>query len=280
MRWRTTGRFRFAATCLVLTILAGCAAPAEPTPAQKMIVQPGIDAERRGNYGFALLTYRYWANLRVGLAQYRLARLYERGRGIDRNYAEAARWYRAAAEIGYVPAHAALARMYEEGRGVPQVMPRLSRSTRRPPQAAMSMRTTRLGGRLSWVAARPPIRDARLLTTRSPRTPATSMPSSPSPSSAGPGSASPQDTGLAGRWYRLGRRQGRPPSTLQASAGRPSGGRGRAARWAHGRAAQSRRRSRCRPRLRRPRRCVRRGRGGHPRRRRSSRVVPARGTPR
>jgi TPR repeat protein len=105
---------------LNVALLAACTPPAAPTTAQITVVQPGIEAERRGNYGFALFTYRYWARFRVALAQYRLARLYEHGLGIDRDDAEAARWYRAASEIGYPPAHAALARLYEEGRGVPQ----------------------------------------------------------------------------------------------------------------------------------------------------------------
>ena len=105
---------------LSFTQLAACSPPAEPTQAQIAIIQPGIEAEQRGNYGFALFTYRYWANLNVALAQYRLARLYERGLGTKRDDAEAAKWYRAASETGYQPAHTALARLYEQGRGVPQ----------------------------------------------------------------------------------------------------------------------------------------------------------------
>lgn len=114
------GRFWLAAAVGSLAMLAACAPPAEPTPAHRTVVQPGIDAEERGDYGFALFTYRYWANWRVGLAQYRLARLHEHGLGTDRDHAQAARWYRAASENGYRPAHRALARLYEEGRGVPQ----------------------------------------------------------------------------------------------------------------------------------------------------------------
>jgi uncharacterized protein len=114
------GPFGLVARFLSLAILTGCAAPAEPTPAQKTVVQPGIDAERGGNYGFALFTYRYWANFGVGLAQYRLARLYEQGLGTEQDDVEAAKWYRAASDLGYPPAHAALGRLYEGGRGVPR----------------------------------------------------------------------------------------------------------------------------------------------------------------
>ena len=70
---------------LSFTPLAVCSPPAEPTPAQITIVQPGIEAEQRGDYGFALFTYRYWAHLDVPLAQYRLARLYEHGLGTKRD---------------------------------------------------------------------------------------------------------------------------------------------------------------------------------------------------
>jgi TPR repeat protein len=100
--------------------LAACSPPAEPTQAQITIVQPGIEAEQRGDYGFALFTYRYWAHLNVALAQYRLGRLYEQGLGTRQDDAEAAKWYRAASETGHQPAHTALARLYEQGRGVPQ----------------------------------------------------------------------------------------------------------------------------------------------------------------
>jgi uncharacterized protein len=75
-------------------------------------------AEQRGDYGFALFTYRHWAHLNVALAQYRVARLNEHGMGIDPD--EAAKWYRSASEAGYQPTHMALARLYEQGRGVPQ----------------------------------------------------------------------------------------------------------------------------------------------------------------
>jgi TPR repeat protein len=112
--------FRLSLALLSFTPLAACSPPAEPTRVQITVVQPGIEAEQRGNYGFALFTYRDWAHLDVPLAQYRLARLYERGLGTDRDAAEAAKWYRAASEAGYQPARTALARLFEQGRGVPQ----------------------------------------------------------------------------------------------------------------------------------------------------------------
>jgi TPR repeat protein len=113
-------RASLAVGLLVLGLLAACTVPAEPTPAQLTIVQPGIEAEERGNYGFARMTYGYWAWFDVPLAQYRLARLYESGHGVDQDDRMAAKWYRSAADHGYRPAFAPLAVLYEEGRGVPE----------------------------------------------------------------------------------------------------------------------------------------------------------------
>ena len=44
---------------------------------------------------------------------------YEYGRGVSRNYVEAARWYRMAADRGQVEAQFLRGRMYERGYGVP-----------------------------------------------------------------------------------------------------------------------------------------------------------------
>lgn len=51
-------------------------------------------------------------------AQFALGNMYELGRGVDKNEAEAARLYNLAAEQGYADAQFALGNMYEEGRGV------------------------------------------------------------------------------------------------------------------------------------------------------------------
>lgn len=51
-------------------------------------------------------------------AQYRLARLYETGQGVQQDAAEAARWFREAAQRGHADAQLNLAAMYAEGQGV------------------------------------------------------------------------------------------------------------------------------------------------------------------
>jgi TPR repeat protein len=50
----------------------------------------------------------------------RLGMLYEAGRGVERDYAEARRWYEKAADLGDWPAMMSLGRLYERGLGVPK----------------------------------------------------------------------------------------------------------------------------------------------------------------
>ena len=54
------------------------------------------------------------------MAQFNLAAMYDLGRGVPQDDAEALRWYRLAADQGNASAQANLGRMYAEGRGVPQ----------------------------------------------------------------------------------------------------------------------------------------------------------------
>jgi len=53
-------------------------------------------------------------------AQYRLARMYERGEGVSRDNTEALEWYRKAADQGHAEAQFTLGVMYKRGQGVPQ----------------------------------------------------------------------------------------------------------------------------------------------------------------
>lgn len=56
-------------------------------------------------------------------AEYNLGLMYDTGRGVPQDYAEAVRWYRLAAEQGHIEAQHQLGRMYHQGRGVPQDFP-------------------------------------------------------------------------------------------------------------------------------------------------------------
>lgn len=53
-------------------------------------------------------------------AQYELGFMYERGRGVQQNYPEAASWFRKAAEQGHPSAQFQLGQMFDIGKGVPQ----------------------------------------------------------------------------------------------------------------------------------------------------------------
>jgi len=53
------------------------------------------------------------------VAQANLAFMYYTGRGIGRDYAEAAKWIMRAAEHGYAFAETDLGYLYEQGKGVP-----------------------------------------------------------------------------------------------------------------------------------------------------------------
>ena len=51
-------------------------------------------------------------------AQFALGNMYEEGRGVEKNYVDAAKYYKLAADRGYADAQFALGNMYEDGRGV------------------------------------------------------------------------------------------------------------------------------------------------------------------
>ena len=53
-------------------------------------------------------------------AQFNLGLMYENGKGVRRDYAEAMKWYRKAAEEGFAAAQYMLGLVYEKGEGVPE----------------------------------------------------------------------------------------------------------------------------------------------------------------
>ena len=64
--------------------------------------------------------YRLAANQGDANAQYNLGATYENGRGVPQDYAEAVKWYRLAADQGLALAQYRLGVMYGTGQGVPQ----------------------------------------------------------------------------------------------------------------------------------------------------------------
>ena len=82
--------------------------------------QDGLTAHDAGNYAAALEIWRPLADQGDARAQYNLGVMYNTGRGVPRDVAEAAKWYRLAADQGYAVAQNNLGFMYDTGQGVPQ----------------------------------------------------------------------------------------------------------------------------------------------------------------
>ena len=80
----------------------------------------GVAASKRGDYATVLRELLPNANQGNAAAQFALGWMYEHGRGVSKDHAEAVRWYRKAAEQGHALAPAFLGAMYAKGDGVAQ----------------------------------------------------------------------------------------------------------------------------------------------------------------
>jgi TPR repeat protein len=81
------------------------------------------DAEKaylRGDYKAAYGLFKPMAEQGLPKAQYNLGDMYDNGRGVPQNFAEAMKWYRKAADQGDAPAQYSLGALYYNSRGVPQ----------------------------------------------------------------------------------------------------------------------------------------------------------------
>ena len=78
----------------------------------------GMAAHRRGDWTTALRRFKFRAEQKDLIAQYAIGVMYEHGRGVSQNYAEAFKWYRKAAVRGYTRAQFNLGWMYKHGKGV------------------------------------------------------------------------------------------------------------------------------------------------------------------
>ncbi len=80
----------------------------------------GWAAYQLGDFTTALKEWKPLAEQGDAIAQNNLGKMYQKGRGVLRDYKEAFKWFLLAAEQGHVRAQKNLAKMYEKGRGVPQ----------------------------------------------------------------------------------------------------------------------------------------------------------------
>jgi TPR repeat protein len=83
-------------------------------------VAAGELAMKKGDYATAIKEFLPLAKQGDAAAQSLLGELYDKGRGVQQDDKEAARWYRLAADQGNAGAQSMLGDLYAEGRGVPQ----------------------------------------------------------------------------------------------------------------------------------------------------------------
>jgi TPR repeat protein len=103
---------------LALAAAALLLIPIDAAHAQSL--RQGVSAYNRQDYVTASRVFIPLAERGNAAAQAYLGYLFETGRGVPRNYTEAAMWYRRAAEQGDSLAQYSLGLLYDRGMGVPQ----------------------------------------------------------------------------------------------------------------------------------------------------------------
>ena len=83
-------------------------------------LQRGIDAANVGDFETAIAEFEYLASNNYAPGIYELAKLYENGHGVARNYQQAATLFQQAVDLNYEDAMFSLAVLYQDGNGVPQ----------------------------------------------------------------------------------------------------------------------------------------------------------------
>ncbi len=82
--------------------------------------EDGVAAAKRGDYAVAYREFRPLAEAGDPQAQPNLGVMSYNGRGVERNFTEAAKWFRRAAERGVAEAQSSHGYMYQKGEGVTQ----------------------------------------------------------------------------------------------------------------------------------------------------------------
>lgn len=83
----------------------------------------GLNAAAAGNYAVALALWRPLADEGDAAAQFKLGRLYLNGKGVEKDYEQAANWLRKAALQGHAGAQSNLGALYSRGEGVAKDYP-------------------------------------------------------------------------------------------------------------------------------------------------------------
>ena len=82
--------------------------------------EDAVAAHGRGDYATAFRLWRPLADQGNAGAQFNLGLMYDNGKGVTQNHAEAVKWYRLAAVQGNARAQSNLGVMFERGQGVTQ----------------------------------------------------------------------------------------------------------------------------------------------------------------
>ena len=115
MSERRGAGFSMLGTVLAVGLVGAIAGAALAGPFEDAVVAHG-----RGDYATAERLFRLLAEQGNAAAQFNLGVMYNDGRGVPQNDAEAVKWFRKAADQGAAPAQFNLGNMYNDGRGVPQ----------------------------------------------------------------------------------------------------------------------------------------------------------------
>ncbi|HYL74196.1 MAG TPA: tetratricopeptide repeat protein [Bryobacteraceae bacterium] len=101
-------------------LLLPCESPAQRREPAQDLWERGVKLYQAGDLAGASKLILAAAQAGNSLAQTQIGLHYEKGIGLAKNYAEAARWYRRGAENGDSLGMKNLGQMYEEGKGVPE----------------------------------------------------------------------------------------------------------------------------------------------------------------
>src|SRR5262245_25545350 len=83
-------------------------------------LEAGLEAYKKGNFDTAIRLLRPLAEQGNAQAEEKLGRMYQRGKGVPKDFARAVEWYRKAADQGDAAAQGRLGFLYRVGAGVPR----------------------------------------------------------------------------------------------------------------------------------------------------------------
>ena len=105
---------------LALLLIATAIGTAQTSPARAGPLEDGLEAYKKGDFDTAVRLLKPLAEEGNAQAEEKLGRMYQRGKGLPKNFERAVEWYRKAAEKGDPAAQGRLGFLYRVGAGVPR----------------------------------------------------------------------------------------------------------------------------------------------------------------